>query len=217
MRKNLFKQVAGLTVVSGLGLAAGSADEPPEPAGDGSELAQGDGDVDEQQPQAPLGVLARDADSEARAAVAKAVGADPRALEQGLDALVLLVDDPEPRVRVAARAAFVAGMARMPALRRLELTATWATARSAGQRLAAARSLAERSPAPASDLMLLHLAADPLPRVRLAALEASRERFRFSPAVLEQIVEPALHDTDRAVRSCARRAYATMVHERGSA
>lgn len=207
MAKYWLKQAARVAIASSVGLAAGVlANVPPEILVDILSSRDSTGEQRDESSRL-MATLARDSRPTVRAAVAEAVSARPEWDEGTLTLLRVLTSDEEPSVRAAATAAFIATVEQIPPLPRLELTASWAISEQTAHRMAAAYSLAGRSPLPAADLVLNHLVADHVPAVRRAAVDAARVRFAWVPDVLCGIIEPALQDTSPSVRSSARKAY----------
>jgi hypothetical protein len=127
---------------------------------------------DERERGPVLALLARDPRPEVRVEVAASAGARPTAASAAV--LRYLSCDPSYRVRTASAAGLAALLRASPMRERIEVVASWATARRARIRLALARALGERVEVVGGRTALALLTLDRSPNVRAAAHEALR-------------------------------------------
>ncbi|OGR10587.1 MAG: hypothetical protein A2341_09560 [Deltaproteobacteria bacterium RIFOXYB12_FULL_58_9] len=89
---------------------------------------------------------------------------------------------------------------------RLRFASEWSLSDEPRLREAIARSLAGPVTIVGVDLLLEHLAKDPIPAVRCAAASAAESRFKENPATYGKVLRRLASDSNRRVRKSARRA-----------
>ncbi|OGQ88998.1 MAG: hypothetical protein A2289_18450 [Deltaproteobacteria bacterium RIFOXYA12_FULL_58_15] len=117
-----------------------------------------------------------------------------------------LAEDNDRVVRRAAAEAISRWLATEGGLNRLRFTSEWSLSDEPRLREAIARSLAGPVTIVGVDLLLEHLAKDPVHAVRCATARAAESRFEENPAAYENVLRRLASDSDRRVRKSARRA-----------
>jgi hypothetical protein len=206
VRQSLLKYFAGLTIASGMGLAVGQLEQVPDQLVVEALSDTEEADWSPEDRARLLQVLSRHQRSTVRAAVAEAFAAYPARLNDTVEeVLARLVRDASPDVRGCAQHALVRCLETSPLLGRVQLLSDWALSEHRLQRHAAARALATPVPIPGADVMLNHLARDPVAWIRRASLEAMAARFALRPGLYRDAAEVAAADPSRSVRKQARR------------
>jgi hypothetical protein len=120
--------------------------------------------------------------------------------------LLKLAGDSDPAVRSAATGTIAHWMAGLDGFGRARLVMEWAVSEAAAIRLTLAQALSFGIPSFGADLAVEHLGQDEDPAIRIAAIEAAKNRFPENPDSYHRILKHLSLDKRRSVRKAARRA-----------
>jgi hypothetical protein len=218
-RQSLMKYLASLSLAAGCGLADPGPSLAQIPARLITELTEDSADADWRDGDrvAVLRLLINDRRAQVRCAVAQALSALRQPLApDSLDLLQTLALDRAWPVREAAAQALGQGLCRTPVSERVRTACEWSLAETAHQRVAIARALTRAIRVPGVDVILAHLAHDPDPGVRTAALGALAVQLEPEDPVFTEVIHGALEDSERAVRRAAKKLMVRTLRNRAA-
>jgi hypothetical protein len=153
-----------------------------------------------------LQLLTKDPRAHVRCAVAQAIPSAEEALSPDAQQLLrTLAADRAWPVREAAAQALGRCLRLAPVSARVRTMCEWALTENAAERLAVARALARTVRVPGADIALAHLAREPEPAIRQAALSAAEVQLSPDDPIFSEVAAAALVDPDRRVRRATKK------------